>query len=75
MPEKQNAKNKISFDVNLSFASKDFGSIINVGVTQIELKEKITKKSIFGENPLKWSCQETMNGGQICSSLILHKKC
>ena len=54
---------------------KKKGSIINVGVTQIELKEKIKKKSIFGENPLKWSCQETMNGGQICSFLILHKKC
>ena len=27
------------------------------------------------ENPLKWSCRKTMNGGQICSFLILHKKC
>ena len=45
MPEKQNAKNKISFDVNLSFASKDFEGAAaptnSVGAAALSLSKKL----------------------------------
>ena len=47
------------------------GSILNVGVTKQSLQ--IKKQSIFVTNPLDGNDTITMNGGQICSILILQK--